>query len=324
LLDLLSIVAPYEGVRMKRLAIAFALATMTSGCIFFTPPSGIRLGNHANEYDQPGQTAGVSAGAASEYRAGDFTLVFPAIWSASNSIDLLSRDASLIKRISIGQASQNGDVEGVQVTTLLQPLDPDPAKNLQALTSLILKSLQAGLKSDAKVLANESKPLDGGVGNRIEIAGTGLDQLDTTTNQVIAGTPQHYMAQCSWHQGHGYIIVLSTTEALWSSRVGLFGAILDGFKFTGVPVGLCTPSARPSGAAQNAAATGAVQNPVASGAAIDSPSTAGSLVVCFGSPTPAGARADGAATGNAALHPASSLPAGVASGGPSPAASPSK
>jgi hypothetical protein len=305
---------------MKRLAIALAVATLTSGCIFLTPPTGIRLGNHANEFDQPGQTPGVSAGAANEYRGGDFTLVFPAIWSPSNNIDLLSRDASLIKRVSIGQAAQNGDVEGVQVTTLLQPLDPDATKNLQALAALISKSLQSGLKADAKVLANDAKPLDGEPGQRIEIAGTGLDQLDTTTNQVIAGSRQHFLAECAWHQGHGYILVLSTTEALWASRVGLFGAIIDGFKFTGVPVGLCTPKARPSGASPDAGATAAVRAPAATGAAtVDAGSTAGSLVVCFPSVLPS----LGTSAKPASPIP-SAAPSGAVSGTPAPSASTAK
>ena len=73
---------------MNRLAVAVALALlpMTSGCMFFTPATGVCVGDFCKGFETARgevQTALANQAAAPQplqYRATDFELTFPGIW----------------------------------------------------------------------------------------------------------------------------------------------------------------------------------------------------------------------------------------------------
>jgi hypothetical protein len=190
----------------------------------------------------------------SQYKAPDFQVIFPDIWSAIPPQDVVSqRDGKTIKRVSIGQVASNGDAEGLQVTNLLVPLDPDATKNLDALGTTVLSSLRSGVKEDATVVSSGADTMDGEKALRIELKGTGLDEVDPTTGQTFAGKGQHYLAYCCWHKGRAYILVISTLETRWEQLGTLFAAMAKEWRFNdGAAPTVCSsvaPAASPDAAA---------------------------------------------------------------------------
>jgi hypothetical protein len=308
---------------LKRLALILALPVCLGGCIFLTPPTGLRVGSHVNEFPAP-QTGGAIE--LNEFKAPDFSVIFPTIWSVSQSLDVVSqRDGKSIRRVSIGQAAANGEVEGIQVTNILQTLDPDPTKNLNMLSDSVLVSLQAGLTQDAKLVMRENKFLDGEKAVGMEVAGTTQDLQDPNTGQVIQGRPMHFLAYAAWRNKRGYIVVISTIESRWEPLKDLFTGMMDQFKWQpGAPVEACAaltdgtvsgtvildpgatslPDRPASGAATDRPASGAMTDRPASGAMTDGQATPPQLIYlpCFPD-APASAQATPAASAAASPGP---------------------
>jgi hypothetical protein len=257
---------------MKRLALALATTLLASGCIYLTPPTGLRIGSHENEF--PASSGiGAQSIAMSQYKAPDFQVIFPDIWQAIPPQDLVSqRDGKTIRRVSIGQVASNGDAEGLQVTNLLAALDADPAKNLTALGTSVQASLKAGVKDDFKLVDNSPTTMDGEPALRIEVQGTALDEVDPSTGQAFPGKGQHYLAYCCWHKGRAYILVISTLEARWDQLSQLFEGMAKEWRFAdGAAPTVCTATP----AATASADAGATRDAAASaGAKADATATA--------------------------------------------------
>ncbi|MDB5100764.1 MAG: hypothetical protein JWM80_5185 [Cyanobacteria bacterium RYN_339] len=299
---------------MKRLALALATSMLASGCIYLTPPTGLRFGTHDKEFKDTGSAADGQAIAMSELRSPDFRVIYPDIWQVIPPTNLVSqRDGKTIKRVSIGQIASNGDAEGLQVTNLLTALDPDPGKNLTALGATVMSSLKAGVKDDFKVITNEPATMGGEPAIKVELAGTGLDEVDPTTGQNYQGKPQHFLAYCSWHKGRAYIFVISTLESRWTSLSQLFEGMAKEFNYLeGAAPVVCAVTVSPSPVASAAAAAAADKG--STPAASPTPQIA--YVVC--DPAASGATKPDA-TGTGAAKPDAT---GTAAASPAPSPSP--
>lgn len=274
---------------MKRLAVALLVATMTGGCVFLTPPTGIRLGSHLNEFpEQSAGAGGLGAIQMGQYKATDFAVIYPDIWlPLTDRPDVVAASGSVVLRVAIGQLARTGEKEGLQVQTVLKPFDPDPTKNLEDLGDLaqLSTALQLDFKStDARLITREALKFAGEPGLHVELAGSTNPEPDAVTGATIPSAQLHAEAFCCWHNGRGYILALFTTEDRWTSYSQLFDGIRDRFDLLDGPtVTVCTlPPSSP---------------PAASGAARPSPGVSGSpSPAASGSPKPAASADHGASS----------------------------
>lgn len=215
---------------MKRLAMIL-LSGALGGCIYLTPPTGLRIGDHANEFPQPAaQNQGTSLRLL-EYVAPDFRLIFPEIWSVGAKIDEVSADGKVTRRVGIGAAGPNGESEGLLVTTVnIQPT-LDAAADRKALEAFVLGALKGGFNDDVVVVDDSEKTLGGLPGHRLEIQGTERATAEKPTN-----FPIHTVAYSTIHQNKGYIVVITTLETRYAPLKALFEGLFERFSFTsGVP-----------------------------------------------------------------------------------------
>lgn len=248
-----------------------AATLLMSGCIYLTPATGIRVGNHANEFPQTAGSDGASqadplglvTGDIGEYRAGDFSVPFPDSWKLLLPREVPSSDGQLIERLTVGNFTQDGNIARLQVITQLNPLSTDPAKNLDLLR-VRTEAIAEGLFKPGYKLTEATAPqkLAEETGAGFELAGTLVD-APNESGQLVPGLPHHVVARCVWHQGRGYMAILLAPESEWTAIQQFYGAILDHFIFTEVPLQLCpvpdasaTQGAKPdAGATADAAAT---------------------------------------------------------------------
>lgn len=206
------------------------LLGVSGGCIYLTPPTGLRLGDHGAEF------AHIQQGSATEikllkYEAADFTTLYPEIWSPSSTIEQTAADCQSTLRVAIGVQDASGASESLIVTSLNNALDPDPVKALAVLASFTKASLTSGFGDDLTFLVEESRPLGGNPGFHFELKGT-----DKTT-----GNATHLVARCAMVSGRGYVVVISTLESRYQTFSPLYDHLLTQFAFTGGTVPL--PSA---------------------------------------------------------------------------------
>ena len=278
---------------MNRLALAVALATLpfaTSGCIFFTPPTGVCVAEPCKTFEQTRADAAAAAAASAgqttaaplQYRAPDFELVFPGIWG---ELSLTTTDpegkettaplrdqteASGVStlRIAVGGLVQTPEgqsaSEGIRVITLNSGFDPEDAEKAQAaIADITRRSIAASFEGTPEI-AEATATLGGKPAYQVSMLGksrgSGID-LRVTARAVL-------------HRGRAYIVLLSTLEARYSQAKDAYDGLFEGFKLLEGDPDYPLPSPAPTGS-PSPAASGS-PGPTASPTASPAPQPTGS------------------------------------------------
>jgi hypothetical protein len=239
---------------MKRLAIA--LTALLSGCIFLTPPTGLRVGDHSQEFaNLVQQQAPLDASKVefTAYEAPDFTASYPKDWGEGKKSDDMTGASTT--RLAAGVRTTTGESEGLVVTTINQVQNADDPKGNDALEVLVKGLLAQGTKSFTPISEKGDATLGGEKANRLEAKATDQNGLEN-----------HMVAYSLLHQGRAWVVVLSTVEGRYASLEPVFTKMIADFKFKAATSP--APSASPSGSPT----TSASPNPAASAAPSASPS----------------------------------------------------
>lgn len=229
---------------MKKIALCL-VAFLLSGCIFLTPATGLRVGDHSGEF------AHLQQGTATEvkfltYEAADFSLVYPDFWSVGRTE--APAGASATMRVGIGSVAESGEAEGLVVTTMTSSFEANLDDANEQLLNAVKDSLGATY-TGFSVVKESAHTLGGTPGHRLEAKGADAK-----------GTQTHLLAQTAVRDGKGYIVVMSTTESRFSTFLPLFEHLYERFAFreagatpapSGSPAASASPapSASPAGAA---------------------------------------------------------------------------
>lgn len=188
------------------------------GCLFLTPPTGLRLGDHTNEYPP---SAGAGAEALRRYTAPDFEILVPERWPARPIIDVLNPQGSIAQRVAYGISFSDapGD-EGLIVSTVLVPGLKD-ADLFQAARDVAKSAVLAPVVS-----FDEAASVGPVLGHRIEVAGA----------DPRASAEVNLMVAAASHKGFGYLIVLRTIRLRHQAFRPIFLGMLERFAFLDGPL----------------------------------------------------------------------------------------
>ncbi len=267
---------------MNRLALAVALAVlpMTGGCMFFTPPTGVCVGESCKTFEKARDEVAAAVAAQAnqppapqplQYRTTDFELVFPGIWgelsittkdeagkeTTSPLRDQTEASGVSTLRIAVGGLipTEEGQAasEGIRVITLNTGLDTaDTAKAEAALADITRRSIAASFEGTPEV-AEADAQLGGKKAYQVSMKGRSLSKNPGT------GVVLRVIARAALHRGRGYIVMLSTTDARYTSAQGAYEGLFAGFKLLEAdptytlptpgpsPTGTPGPAAGPSG-----------------------------------------------------------------------------
>ena len=224
---------------MKRLAIALLVALVPSGCIWVTPASGLRLGDHSQEFAaiQPGEV-GASNVIFQGFAAPDFVLFTPTYWNVVTPPKQVTQG---VLTGNIGVQVNVGETEGITFTEIGFPQGQDATQANAQLAQLVKSNLTdlstSGTKS-AELIAQTPSTLGNVPSVRTEVR---------TTN--TSGAVTHYLAESAFHNSIGFVLVISTTERRFSTFLPVFTAVFAQFQFNPPvpgPGASSAPSALPS------------------------------------------------------------------------------
>ncbi|HEY9723983.1 MAG TPA: hypothetical protein V6D47_18420 [Oscillatoriaceae cyanobacterium] len=250
---------------MKRLSLVLT-TLLLSGCIYLTPPTGLRLGDHSQEFANSTGQPGVQEIQFQEYKASDFSILYPSIWGVGAKEQ--PAGTSAVTRVAIGVRFQDSGssatgtaaaaaAEGVIVTTVTQNFGSDPTQAEQGLAQLVQGNLMSSYQN-FKLVHVAPVTLGGEPGTRLEATGTD-----------DSGIATHLLAESAMHDGKGYILVIFTIEDRFSTYEPLYDAVFQHFAFI-PPVCSASGTASPDASASGTAAASAPAC-VASGTAPASP-----------------------------------------------------
>jgi hypothetical protein len=185
-----------------------APAACLAGCIYFTPATGLRLGDHSQEF-----SSSTPIGLKS-YDGGNFTISYPAIWSVAATNQPAGGGG--VTRVSIGAAFQEGGSEALTVTTLTP--DTTASNPTQALGAFVESSL--GGSPGFKLVSQGTATLSGASGNRLE-----------ATAQDKSGNATHLLAESAIFGSFAYVIVIETIESRFSALSPLFEQSFKSFMY---------------------------------------------------------------------------------------------
>ena len=224
---------------MNRLALLLLASSLVSGCIFATPPTGLRLGDHSQEFAhlQNSQPTATQINF-KIHQAADFKLIYPDFWSLGKADVALTEKVT--SRIAAGRSATSGEAEGVTVVEINDPLDPDPAKATEALGQFVKASLAQSYPQNFELVSETAAKLGGQDGLSFEAKGSDAN-----------GLAHHVLSQAAMYEGKGFVVTVSTVENLFSTYRPLYDHILKNFTFGDAPA----PDATASG---EATATGEV------------------------------------------------------------------
>lgn len=233
---------------MKRLAIG--LAALLSGCIFLTPPTGLRIGDHSQEFAnvvQQTTTIDPEKVEYGTYDAPDFSVKYWKDWGEPTGNNDMSKPYT--QRLSAGVRFTTGGSEGLIVTTINQMDFKDPAGDLAVF-------VKGNLSQDAQnfeLVAEKTAPVGGEDARFIEAKVKDKNGLDN-----------HVLAWSVVHEKRGWVIVITTLESRYAALAGVFQKMMDAWTWkTGTAA-----SAAPGASASPTAST----SPAPSGSMPPSPS----------------------------------------------------
>lgn len=216
----------------RRLALA-ASAALLSGCIFLTPPTGVRLGDHSKEFDHL-QAGGLQTGQVefNKLDSSDFSLLYPNYWSVSSPDP--AQQAQGLARLTIGVRTPQGQAEGLFMTIFNAQLDADATKANELLAEKLKSDLKATSKTYTEI-KSETATLSGQPAYKLEAKVTDAD-----------GVESHMLGYTTVYGGRSYILMFTAVpEDRFQTIVPLFLQLAREFKFkdpaTGSPVPGPTP-----------------------------------------------------------------------------------
>jgi hypothetical protein len=202
---------------MKRLAgglangAAWGLAAILGGCIFLTPPTGLRIGDHSQEFagvvQQP-TAIDPSAVAYISYDGPDFSVIYPKDWGDGKKNDDLSTPSTT--RLSAGVRTQAGEAEGIVITTINQVTNPEDPKANEALATLVKGLLSQDTKA-FELVSEKPDTLGGQPAVRLEAKSTDAN-----------GNVSHQVTYSLMHDKRAWVVVISTPEARFSTLEPIF------------------------------------------------------------------------------------------------------
>lgn len=220
---------------MKRLACVLTTLAL-SGCIYLTPPTGLRLGDHSQEFANSDGSGSVQEIQFQQYKASDFSIYYPTLWGVGAKDQPAGTNA--VNRVAIGvrltdSGSNAKAAEGVIVTTVTANFGSDPTQAEQGLAQVVQTNLSASYQN-FKLVNARPITLGGEPGTRLE-----------ATASDDSGVATHLVAESAMHDGKGYILVIFTIESRYSTYQPLYDAVFQHFAFI-PPVGGASGTASPT------------------------------------------------------------------------------
>lgn len=222
------------------LSAALSLSTMT-GCILFTPPTGICLGETSPCRSLENERAAAAKESAplpdQRHEAPDFAVAFPGSWGILSGpsrtgsgeekpepiLDQTDPTGLSTLRIAVGRSIplQGGGAvsEGLRVITVNQLLADEQTPEA-ALSSLMRRSLEQNFTGEPEIFESQAT-LGGQPAYQVVMIGTG----------TLGGPSMRFLARSRFHRGRGYIVMLSVPEEFYSRANLVYDRILDGLEW---------------------------------------------------------------------------------------------
>ena len=252
---------------MKQLAIALS-GLVLGGCIFLTPPTGLRVGDHSQEFAHLQQQANTIDPATLEYityDGPDFAITYPKDWGEGRaSMDFTQASTT---RFSAGVRTTTGESEGLVITTI-NAFQNKPWTDEEL--AIFVKGNLAQDTQAFELLAEKADDSLGGLkAHRVECKAK--DQR---------GTDNHMVAYSLMREGRGWVVVISTLEGRYAALSPVFDKMVKSFTWkTGA-----APSAAPTTAPTGSPAPGASAAPASSAPVSPTPTPSGAPNVAPPSP----------------------------------------
>jgi hypothetical protein len=219
---------------VKNLAIALS-ALLLGGCIFLTPPTGLRVGDHSAEFANLQQQASVIDPAKLEYttyEGPDFAVTYPKDWGEGRaSLDFTQASTT---RFSAGARYANGDSEGLVITTI-NAFPSGPWKN-EELAAFVKKNLGEGAQAFEVLGEKLDDTLGGETATRLECKATDAK-----------GGVSHMLAYSLMHEGRGWVLVVTTLEGRYAALSPVFEQLVKSVKWKTGTAPSAAPTTMPSG-----------------------------------------------------------------------------
>ena len=207
------------------LTFCIGFLTLLSGCIYLTPPTGLRLGNHEQEFYKPPRFL--------RYEASDFVLAYPDFWNLGAGVEQVLPDGRTIRRVSVGVQDAAGNPLGVLVNEYHITLPLDAQQTLGALSAQVRGDLLISIPQ-ARQLNETDTQLGGVPARRMEFIGAA-----SATGASLAA-----VGVCAHRAGTGYgIIFIGELKAL-QAYLAFFDAMLVRFEWR-LPSAI-TPEPKPA------------------------------------------------------------------------------
>lgn len=234
----------------------FGLSAMAlGGCIFLTPPTGLRVGDHSQEFAHLQQQATAIDPAKLEfasYDGPDFFATYPKDWGEGRaSTDFTTATTT---RFSAGVRTTAGESEGIVITTINSFTGEQPTN--EVLAAFVKNNLSQGTQAFEVVAEKADDTLGGEKATRLEVK-----------SKDAQGNANHMLAFSLMHEKRGWVIVISTLEGRWASLLPVFEKMAKEFKWKATTASPAPGSPAP-GSAPAASASIVPSAPVASASPI--------------------------------------------------------
>jgi hypothetical protein len=219
---------------VKKLAIALS-ALLLGGCIFLTPPTGLRVGDHSQEFANLQQQTTAIDPAKLEYttyEGPDFAVTYPKDWGEGRASTDFSQGSTT--RFSSGARYANGDSEGLVITTI-NAFPGTPWKN-EELAGFVKTNLAQGTQAFEVLGEKTDDTLGGETATRLECKATDAK-----------GGVSHMLAYSLMHEGRGWVFVISTLEGRYAALSPVFEQLVKSVKWKTGTAASAAPTTLPSG-----------------------------------------------------------------------------
>jgi hypothetical protein len=231
-------------------------AMALGGCIFLTPPTGLRVGDHSQEFAHLQQQAAAIDPATLEfasYDGPDFFATYPKDWGEGRaSTDFTTATTT---RFSAGVRTTAGESEGIVITTI-NSFTGEPPTNA-VLAAFVKNNLSQGTQAFEVVAEKADDTLGGEPATRLEVK-----------SKDAQGNANHMLAYSLMHEKRGWVVVISTLEGRWASLLPVFEKMAKEFKWKAAGASPAPGSAAPTSPAPAASASIVPSAPVASASPI--------------------------------------------------------
>ncbi|MNS25733.1 hypothetical protein D3C72_576350 [compost metagenome] len=238
---------------MRKLLLGLS-AMALGGCIFLTPPTGLRVGDHSQEFAHlQQQAADLSTLEFASYDGPDFFATYPKDWGEGRaSTDVTTATTT---RFSAGVRTTAGESEGIVITTINSFTGEQPTN--EVLAAFVKNNLSQGTQSFEVVAEKADDTLGGEPATRLEVK-----------SKDAQGNANHMLAYSLMHEKRGWVIVISTLEGRWASLLPVFEKMAKEFKWKAATASPAPGSAAPTSPAPTASASIVPSAPVASASPI--------------------------------------------------------